>query len=388
MAKTSRQPFPRAFWQMCIGALLFFLSFNLMIAELPEHLRQIGGAKYLGWIISSFSIFALLARPLSGLVTDVLGRKWAMMGGTAFCIVAGILYPISQVVWLFFMVRCLHGFSTGFAPTGFTAYTADVVPRERQGEALGWQGLFGNLGASVGYILGSLLVVWIGKNGMYYASSLLAIVALYLFSRLPEVKRKGMKREKGLLYLKAWQPALLMFLICAPLGAILTIMPDYTLFAGFSNKGLYLSVYIAFSLLVRIASGKLSDRLGRAVSTAIGTGFQTISLVLLLLFLEPWSFFLSAACYGIGSGFNAPGLFAWAGDTSTETTRGRALGMLFIALELGIISGSLFAGEFYNGQLPGFHAIFLFNLCCTLLAFGFSVGFIKKGATKNPFVKN
>lgn len=356
-----------------------------MLPELPEHLRSIGGAKYLGWIISSFSICALLARPFSGLVTDTLGRKWAMMGGTAFCLVAGLLYPICQVVWLFFLVRGLHGFSTGFAPTGFTAYTTDVVVKARHGEALGWQGFFSNIGASLGYILGSALALLIGTNGMYFTSSLLAVGALYLFSKLPETRARSKQRwnlRQGLLHWASWKPALLMLLVCAPLGAVLTIMPDYTLYSGFSNKGLYLSFYIGFSLLVRILSGRLSDRFGRPVSTAIGASFQLSAMLLLIAFQAQWAFFSSAALYGMGQGFNAPGLFAWAGDTSEEHTRGRALGMLFIAVEMGIITGSLLAGEFFNATLNGYNKIFIFCAVCSLLALVFSLVFIKKGAVK------
>lgn len=309
--------YPRDFWRMCLGALLFFLSFNLMLPELPAHLRSIGGGKYLGWIISSFSIAALLARPVSGWITDKLGRKWAMLGGTAFCVVAGILYPVSLWVWFFFLVRGLHGFSAGLAPSGFTAYTSDIVPKEKRGEALGWQGLFSNMGASAGFGLGSILAVYLGVTGMYIASCLMAIGAMLLFNSLPEtVTRKKSNPEgwRGLFFIKAWKPALVMLFVCIPLGAILTVMPDYTTMMGFKNKGLYLSVYVGFSLLVRIFSGRLSDRLGKPFSTAIGSGFQMIALALLILLHHPAVFFLSAAFYGMGQGFNAPALFAWGTD--------------------------------------------------------------------------
>jgi len=350
-----------------------------MLPELPDHLRKIGGAKYLGWIISSFSICALLARPFSGLVTDILGRKWAMMGGTAFCIVAGLLYPISQVVWLFFMVRGLHGFSTGFAPTGFAAYTTDIIPSHRHGEALGWQGLFSNMGTSLGYITGSLLVFLFGRSGMYLTSSLLAIGAMYIFSKLPEDKaarQHAGKRSKKIFHWKSWKPALLMMLICIPFGAILTIMPDFTVFSGFSNKGVFLSVSVGFSLLVRIFSGRLSDRLGRPFSTAIGSSLQLISLLMLIFTHGKIWFVISGIFYGTGQGFNAPGLFAWAGDNSSSHTKGRALGMLFIALEIGVIIGSLGGGYLFNGTENGYRNIFIASAGCLATCLLFSIWFI------------
>lgn len=354
-----------------------------MLPELPEHLRKIGGGRYLGWIISSFSIAALLARPLSGIVTDRLGRKWAMMGGTAFCVVAGFLYPITGVLWLFFLVRAVHGFSSGFAPTGFTAFTADIIPAPRRGEALGWQGLFSNIGSSAGFALGAAVIALTGVNGMYIISSAMAILALLIFASLPETGvRKRSKPEgwAGLIYIKAWKPALIMLLVCIPIGALITVMPDYTVHMGFKNKGLFLALYIASSLLVRIFSGRLSDRLGRPVSTGIGSGLQVIAMVSLIFFPGIPVFFTAAILYGIGQGFNAPSLFAWSGDVSDEHTRGRAMGMLFIAMESGIIAGSLGSGGLFRLELANYEMVFILCLSCCVLSFITSLIFIKKGA--------
>ena len=90
----SQVKFPKSFWIMCLGAMSFFLSFNLILPELNAELRARGGADYVGWIIPAFSFSALIARPFSGWITDNLGRKVAMIGGCLFCIVAGCFYPM------------------------------------------------------------------------------------------------------------------------------------------------------------------------------------------------------------------------------------------------------------------------------------------------------
>lgn len=66
---------------MCMGAMSFFLSFNLILPELNAELRSRGGADWVGWIIPAFSFSALIARPFSGWITDNLGRRVAMIGG-------------------------------------------------------------------------------------------------------------------------------------------------------------------------------------------------------------------------------------------------------------------------------------------------------------------
>jgi MFS family permease len=368
---------PRQFWLMSTGSLLFFLSFNIVLPELPDVLRKMKGEDYLGFILPSFAFSALLARPFSGWVTDKLGRKQAMIGGALFCVLAGVLYPWAQTVWIFFLSRFLHGFSTGFSPTGFTAFTTDVVAEEKRGEALGWQGIFSNSGTAVGYAMGAWLVLCWGQDGLFLCSSILAAAAIVIFSLLPETKPNSVnnKPEGGFFYWKAWQPSLLMLLVCVPLGALLTVMPDYTSALGFSNKGIFLTVYIGSSLLVRVFSGRLSDRLGRAAGIGIGTAFQVCAL--LLLFFET-AFFPAAILYGIGQGFNAPSLFAWAGDVSTAETRGRAISMLFIALESGIIIGGLGSGLILNLYDSGYNLVFGFCAIASVFALTFAITQHKK----------
>ena len=377
---------------MCCGALFFFLSFNIVLPELSDFLKRLNGSEYLGWIIPAFSISALVARPLSGWITDNLGRKWAMIGGCIFCIVAGFLYPFVGTLSAFFFVRIIHGFSTGFTPTGFTAYTADTVSHEFRGRAMGWQGTFNNIGTSFGYALGALIVQYLGVNQLFIASALFAIIALVMFSMLPETKPAEAKRKfefniKSLFYIPAWKPALLMFLVCISLGSILTVMPDYTISLGYANKGLYLTIYITFSLIFRLFSGSVSDKLGRPWSTAIGTLGQLISMLLLIFNPFQYAFFISAFFYGIGQGFNAPSLFAWAGDTATAQNRGKALAALFMMLELGIIFGGVFSGKIFTTWKLGYDTVFAMNAFFFLVAFVLSVGFIlqnRRAAKTHP----
>ncbi len=384
--------FPRSFWVMCVGAMSFFLSFNLILPELAAELRSRGGGEYVGWIIPAFSFSALIARPFSGWITDNWGRRWAMIGGCIFCIVAGCFYPWVTTVAGFLAVRVIHGFSTGFTPTGFTAYTADVVEESHRGRAMGWQGMFNNLGTTLGYALGALIALHWGINWMYYISAALAATAWLMFIQLPETRVASAKRKfrfsiHQLFYWPAWKPSVIMLLVCISLGSILTVMSDFTLALGYENKGLFLSIYIGVSLLFRLLSGRVSDLLGRAWSTAIGTFSQVISMAILYYLATcvdhrlatgcqdcaipgfGW-FGLSAVLYGVGQGFNAPSLFAWASDTADAEHRGRAMAMLFIFLELGIIVGGLTANHFIEGLTWNYPGIFAVS------AAGFAAGFL------------
>jgi MFS family permease len=379
-----------AFFRLSFASLLFFLSFNLVIPELPDMLRSLGGGSYLGWIIPSFSISALVARPLSGWFTDQIGRKFTLIAGCLFCLFAGLLYPLIGAISGFFVVRAIHGFSTGFTPTGFTAYTADIVPKTHRGRAMGWLGIFNNAGTSLGYGLGAWIVLYFGRNYLFFTSAVLAIIALLIFASLPETLPKKLRSERvkptlkwrQIIFLPAWKPGIIMALVCISLGSILTVMPDYTLSLGFKNKGLYLSWYISFSLIFRLLSGKISDALGRAWSTAIGSGLQIFSMILLIWQVGPYYFHLSAALYGIGQGFNAPSLFAWASDLGGIHHRGKSVSTLFICLELGVIIGGLFGGYLITSWGGAYEHVFELNLLGFVAAFVLSLYFIKEQAKR------
>ena len=347
-------------------------------------LRQLGGSEYLGWIIPAFAMSALFARPLSGWMADQLGRKITMIVGCLFCIISGLVYPWIQGVLAFIVLRVFHGFSTGFTPTGFTSYTADIVPKEYRGRAMGWQGVFNNAGTSLGYGLGALIALHFSRDAMFYSSSVLALLALLVFSSLPEsrVQSENIRKPKlslnEMVYLRALQPGVIMWLVCIPLGSMLTVMPDYTEGLGFDNKGLYLTWYISFSLLFRLVSGKISDALGRPWSTAIGTGLQILSMYVLINQSTAYFFYISAILYGIGQGFNAPSLFAWASDVASKENRGKSLSTLFITLELGIIFGGLGSGYLLTKMNQGYASVFAMNLVAFVFAFALSIYYISK----------
>ncbi|MFN5889733.1 MAG: MFS transporter [Bacteroidota bacterium] len=390
--------YPKEFWIMCVGALSFFLSFNIVLPELATELRHRGGGAYVSWIIPLFSFSALIARPFSGWLADNVGRKVVMIGGCIFCLIAGWFYPMVGSAFSFLWLRVFHGFSTGFTPTGFTAFTADIVPESHRGRAMGWQGMFNNIGTTLGYALGAKIAFHLGSNWLFYFSSGFAAIAMIMFQLLPETKPYRTERKKfefkfsALFYWPAWKPSLLMGLVCISLGTLLTVMPDFTQMLGYKDKGFYLSIYIATSLFFRLISGRVSDKLGRAWSTAIGTFFQIISMALLVGIASKYilsieiAFVTSALCYGLGQGFNAPSLFAWGTDTAGDLHRGKAMAMIFIFLELGIIAGGLIAGHYavvpivpagiseesIVGAYWNYSAIFGVNLISFLIAFVFS----------------
>lgn len=346
------------FWRLCFGSFFFFLSFNLIIPELPDYISSFGGEDYKGMIIGLFALAAGISRPFSGRLVDVAGRKPVMVIGALVCIALGLAYPFVLNVMGFLLLRFVHGFSTGFNPTGSVAYLADIVPADRRGEAMGLLGMMNNLGFSVGPALGSEVAHVMGVDLMFVTSAGFAVIALLLIMSLPETSKEVEKLSVRHLVVKKEDvyepqvkfPAFIMFLTIFCFGTVLTLVPDHAKNLGLEKQGYFFTVLTFTSVIVRIWSGRISDRKGRRPVMIFGVITLIIATFLLGAANSVPMLFLSAAICGLATGANSPTLFAWAIDRAKEGKTGRAMATLFIALELGIVAGSFIPALVYDNQ--------------------------------------
>jgi MFS family permease len=344
------------FGLVCLSSLLFSASFNMLIPELPEYLSNMGGAEYKGLIIALFTLTAGISRPFSGRLTDTLGRVPVMAVGSIVCFVCGILYPVLGTVSGFLFLRLIHGFSTGFKPTATAAYVADIVPRERWGEALGLHGLCFSIGMALGPAIGSSIKLYSSMNMLFYASSVFALLSIVILMNMKETLKHKQRfslrilkiSRKDIIALEVLPAAIVTFLSYMAYGVILTLIPDWSQHLGIANKGLFFMVFTITSVMIRFGAGKASDKYGRLRLIAIGLFLLIISLVIVGFSTSIAGFLAGAALYGVSTGIVSPALNAWTVDMSFPEHRGKAMATMYIALEAGIGLGALFAGWVYQ----------------------------------------
>jgi MFS family permease len=332
---------------------------------MPDYITSLGGEDYKGYIIGVFTIAAALSRPISGKLADIIGRLPVMIFGGLVCVVMSILYPLFTTVFAFLALRFFHGMSTGFTPTGTTAYLADIIPKERRGEALGLLGVMNNIGFMAGNALSSVFTNALGINNLFYFSGFLAFISIAIVFRMKETLVEKQKFKLKHLIInrqdvwdkRAMSPAIVMLLTTTMFGSLLTLIPDYSTHLGILNKGLFLSIMTVSTILTRLTTGKMSDKIGRAITCAFGTSFWIISGILLAFNNLPLFYVAGITC-GIASGINSPALFAWAVDVADGVRAGRALATLFIALEIGISIGAFSSAAIYQNNAANFVYVF------------------------------
>jgi MFS family permease len=150
-----------------------------------------------------------------------------------------------------------------------------------------------------------------------------------------------------------------MILTVYSFGMALTIIPDFSEHLGIKNKGIFFTVMLIASIITRLYSGKASDRLGRVKMLRMGSLALLIGMTIIAFSTSKIPLFAGALVFGIATGINSPTLFAWTVDLADSAKRGRAMATLFIALELGILSGALISAEIYSNNPANFTWAFL-----------------------------
>jgi MFS family permease len=162
--------------------------------------------------------------------------------------------------------------------------------------------------------------------------------------------------------------AMVMLLTAFSSGIIFVITPDISAFLGITNKGFFFGIYVISTILIRLFTSSLSDKIGRRQTLLIGCTILMISMILIATSNSVNTYILSAVVFGLATGVSSPTLFAWTADLSHEARRGVGAGTMFIALEIGIILGSASTLIFYDNSKHTILISFLVGALLSLVA--------------------
>lgn len=354
-------------------------------------LTDLGAPHLKGLIIGLFTISAGLSRPFSGKLSDIIGRKKVMLIGLAVCFVVCGLYSFAFASWFLLSLRFLHGFSAGFFPTGSTALITDILPEDKRGFGMGLWGTFIAIGMGTGQGLSSLIVEIGNRDALFFTAALFTALAYLLYFNVNETLEKTQPFKWSYLRIQKdeiLEPhvipvAIIMFLSSMCSGIILVLSPDISEFLNIGNKGAFFIFYVLATILVRLFTGKVSDTYGRRQTLVVGMILLCISMILIGMSESSTWYYASSIVFGIATGVCSPTIFAWTADLSPPDRKGRGTGTMFIALEFGILSGSLMTNWWYQNTLESIWHVFLFGAAMAFLCVVYLVWHIKTVPSKH-----
>ncbi len=240
---------------------------------------------------------------------------------------------------------------------------------------MGIWGTFISLGIGIGQSLGSFIEQTWGMTNLFMISSITAALSGILFEFVNETSKSVKPFKFNYLVIK-WRDiieptvlpsAIVMFLSAMCSGIIFVLTPDLSGYLGITNKGFFFGTYVVSTIIIRLLTGSLSDRIGRRKALLIAISMLMLSMILIAFASGVTSYIISSVVFGLATGMSSPTLFAWTADLSPSDRIGTGTGTLFIALEFGIMAGALSTLLTYQNTFDSMKYGFLFGSGTSLI---------------------
>lgn len=159
-----------------------FLGAAAMLGFLPLYAKNIVklGDAYLGILIWAPLVMAMLGKPLSGRISDRIGRKPVILVGLALCTAMLPLMPLTDNFVGLLLEGAVFGLGMAIVTPSTTALVADLCKSGNYGAAMGVFGTIWDIGEATGPILAGAIIVAFGDletaSAYFAAFGIVAVV--------------------------------------------------------------------------------------------------------------------------------------------------------------------------------------------------------------------
>lgn len=348
-----------------------------MLPTLPLYISDIGGTpQQIGVVMGSFAIGLLTMRPWLAQLADLRSRKLVLIIALSAVALAPLGYLMVKSLWLLMVIRAFHGISIAAYSSGYTTLVADIAPARSRGEIIGYMSLVNPLGMALGPALGGYLQASIGYTALFLLSSGLGLLGILFASQVSNPVADLLQRQatdnrfwKLLGTPRIRTLALILLLVGLAFGTLSTFVPLYIKSVGVDfNVGLFYTAAAIASFIIRIPTGRASDRYGRGLFVTISLIFYTVSMLLLWLANSATAFLIAGFVEGLGAGILIPMVATVVADRTLPQERGRMFGLCMVGFDVGIAIAGPVLGAI--AQQIGYRHLFGFSAGLTALAIG------------------
>src|ERR1700722_479021 len=215
---------------LMLAVLLAALDQTIVGTAEPRIIAQLSGFNRYPWVSTTYLLTSTLAVPIFAKLSDMYGRKWFFLGGTAtfvltsaLCGAAGTFtfLPIDGMSQLI-VFRGLQGIGAGMMMGLAFTIIGDVFSPAERGKYQGFFAAAWGLASIFGPTLGGWLTDHVSWRAAFYVNlpvGLIAIAAIYF--QFPELHPEGIQRRLD------WAGLISLILCIVPLLLALTWVTDY-----------------------------------------------------------------------------------------------------------------------------------------------------------------
>lgn len=353
------------------------MSLQALSNVTPLYVEAMGGTATVSGILATvFSIAGGVGRLAGGYLSDAKGRRNIMMLGLALLAIGAVLPAIMYRIPLLVFARALQGAGFAITATAAGSAVADILPKEKMGEGIGYYAL----GQSMASALGPAFGIWLASGGNFrMVFSVLASIAVAGFmlsffcryERNPRYQRhkadalKNQEADENIIrkiFEKRAIPAGLMNLTMGMgFAAYLHFLALYGKSIHFDNIGTFFTISAIVMLLCRLCLSKYIDRINPVLAIIVAMGAGFISFLLVAFCTTPIFFYVAGVLYGFCFGIMMPLCNALAVKDTSPNKRGAATATCYIGADLGMGIGGTVCGLIIDSL--GFKMLFCINSC-------------------------
>jgi MFS family permease len=389
MTKSTDKLWTGSFISACIGNFLLYFAFYLLVPIFPLYLIDTfhTSKSMVGIVLSSYTIAALLIRPFSAFILDMVNRKPVYIVAFLLFVLTFVGYPLASLLSAFLFVRILHGLTFGFVTTAGNSLVVDIMPASRRGEGLGYFGVANNMAMAVGPMTSLFMHESYSYNSIFYTAIISGVVG-FVSSLAIKSGRKVEHREKQpiafdrFFLFKGLNAGLCLLLMGIPYGMVVTYIALYGRDLGIkSGVGVFFSLMAIGLIGSRLFSGKMVDKGKLTKAVAYGTficivtfftlaGIKNIAALHTSIILG--IFYLVSLSLGIGYGMLFPAYNTLFVNLAPSNRRATASSTYMTTWDIGIGIGLVTGGRLADSG-GGLQSAFLVGALAVSLSFVFFV---------------
>lgn len=370
--------------------LITSISFSMVYTTISSYVTGLGvSVAVAGVVTGAFNIASMVIRPISGLVSDRVNRKWLLVISTTGMGLAIFGYAIAQDSATLITLRILHGIIFALSTTVNMAIIPGIVPLGQIGEAICYFGLSQSLAMSVGPAFGLWLAGISGFSLTFMVAAGLCVAGgLFAIPFKLADDDADLPRHKGLKFSDIIVPQCLPFTmievsIAAVAGIESSMLILYAATQGIANIGWYFTISAVTVVLCRLFMGKIIDQKG---TFAVYPGLALMIVGLLILWQQQgaWMFALAAVVKTVGVNLAKPALQAAAVKAVTPDKRGAAVSTYYIGTDLGQGTAPMIGGRIVDmngGNYSILFMLFALPLALSGAAYYWITRYMKKKAS-------
>jgi MFS family permease len=377
-------------WPLGLGTALSLMGDATMYTVLPTHTEQAGIALgSVGIMLGANRAIRIFLNGPAGLAYDRWPRRRLFVPALFIGALSTVIYALSRGFWPLLFGRLLWGLAWSGIWVGGATMILDVTTLQDRGR---WTGLYQTwffLGAAGGSFAGGLLTDKVGyAAAMWIGAALTALGGLIALLLLPETRpfvpglqgrgsremqERGVDnsvpwRDNGGVWVAAALYGTNRFVISGIFAATLGLLvqeraQSMRLVLGVATlTGLLSASRTLFSMLSAPLSGTMSDWLESRWKVALWGLAMAVASMLLMSWDRLIVILVGIALGALASGSIQTLVTALIGDLVKDRQRGRAIGLLHTAGDLGSAAGPLVA----YASLPWLGLPWIYRCCAGL----------------------